>query len=153
MIHIRNNLNRLGFSQLNSRNFNQDSLENLFCLVRQHSTDQSPTCQHFTGILKKVVLTNFSLPEIKGNFEHDDCSALGLVRHFVKSDTTDEDTLSPYIEEDQTHVIQLNSVQGENKEGLGLVEFANTLLTDLPIKNCISCKSSLFSFLPTVQDV
>ena len=153
MIHIWNNVNRLGFSHLNPRNFNQDPLENLFCLVRQHSTDRSPTCQHFTGILKTVVLTNLSLPESKGNCENDDCSTLGSLRHFVESDTTDEDTLSPNIEEDQTQVIQLNSVQGENKEGLGLEEFANSLLIDLPIKNCISCKSSLFSFVPTVQDI
>ena len=105
MIHNWNNVNRLGFSHLNPRDFNQDPLENLFCLVRQHWTDRSPTCQHFTGILKTVVLTNLSLPKSRGNCENDDCSTLGSLRHFVESDTTDEDTLSPYIEEDQTHVI------------------------------------------------
>ena len=67
MIYFWTNLQKTGFTHLQPRNFNQDPIENLFCLVRQHSTNNKPSCQHFTGILKTIIISNFSVVESRGN--------------------------------------------------------------------------------------
>ncbi|CAG9136137.1 unnamed protein product [Plutella xylostella] len=64
---------QLGFKFLNLRQLNQDSLENLFGLIRQHSpTNQNPTCHHFTAALKSTILTKLSTPIRGANCEIDD---------------------------------------------------------------------------------
>lgn len=66
-------VNSIGFKYLNLRQLNQDSLENLFGLIRQHSpTNKNPTCQHFTAALKTSILTKLSTPIRGTNCETDD---------------------------------------------------------------------------------
>lgn len=62
------------FKYLNLRQLNQDSLENLFGAIRQHSpTNRNPTCHHFQAALKSSVLTRLSVPRSRGtNCESDD---------------------------------------------------------------------------------
>lgn len=62
------------FKYLNLRQLNQDSLENLFGLIRQHSpTNRNPTCHHFESGLKSSILTRLSTPSSRGsNCESDD---------------------------------------------------------------------------------
>ncbi|XP_063622936.1 uncharacterized protein LOC134795013 [Cydia splendana] len=62
------------FKYLNLRQCNQDSLENLFGIIRQHSpTNNNPTCHHFTAALKSAILTRLSTPTSRGsNCEKDE---------------------------------------------------------------------------------
>lgn len=63
----------IGFKYLNLRQLNQDSLENLFGMIRQHSpTNRNPTCQHFTAALKTTILTKLSTPIRGANCEADE---------------------------------------------------------------------------------
>lgn len=66
------------FKYLNLRQLNQDSLENLFGIIRQHSpTNRNPTCHHFQSALKSSVLTRLSVPRSRGtNCESDDSEIL-----------------------------------------------------------------------------
>ncbi|XP_063629718.1 uncharacterized protein LOC134801117 [Cydia splendana] len=67
-------VNARGMKYLNLRQLNQDSLENLFGLIRQHSpTNRNPTCYHFGSALKSSILTRLSSPALRGaNCEQDD---------------------------------------------------------------------------------
>lgn len=62
------------FKFLNLRQLNQDALENLFGIIRQHSpTNRNPTCHHFISALKSSILTRLSTPKSRGsNCEEDD---------------------------------------------------------------------------------
>ncbi|XP_063826644.1 uncharacterized protein LOC135076112 [Ostrinia nubilalis] len=52
-----------GFKYMNLRQFNQDSLENLFGIIRQHSvTNRNPTITHFTAALKTSMVTGLKVP-------------------------------------------------------------------------------------------
>lgn len=66
-------LDSRGMKYMNLRQLNQDALENLFGIIRQHSpTNRNPTCYHFTGALKSSILTRMSTPVSRGgNCEQD----------------------------------------------------------------------------------
>lgn len=54
-------VHKLGFKYLNLRQLNQDSLENLFGIIRQHSpTDKNPTCAAFVAALRTSIVTGLS---------------------------------------------------------------------------------------------
>lgn len=56
------------FKYLNLRQLNQDSLENLFGIIRQHSpTNRNPTCHHFHSALKSSVITRLNTPKSRGS--------------------------------------------------------------------------------------
>ncbi|XP_045508009.1 uncharacterized protein LOC123703869 [Colias croceus] len=61
-------LNKAGFKYLNLRQLNQDSLENLFGNIRQHSvTNKNPTCSHFTAALKSCIISGLTGPHSRGS--------------------------------------------------------------------------------------
>lgn len=54
---------KLDFRYLNLRQMNQDAIENLFGVIRQHSpTNNNPTCSHFMTSLKTSVVTGLTAP-------------------------------------------------------------------------------------------
>ncbi|XP_063374290.1 uncharacterized protein LOC134661987 [Cydia amplana] len=58
----------MGFKYLNLRQLNQDSLENLFGVIRQQSpTNSNPTCTHFMAALKTAVVTGLTAPHSAGS--------------------------------------------------------------------------------------
>lgn len=63
-----------GFTQFCLRRVQQDSLENLFSVIRQHlGCNDNPTCGHFTAALKTSVITGLtSVKARRGNTEDDD---------------------------------------------------------------------------------
>ncbi|KAJ2941938.1 hypothetical protein O0L34_g10756 [Tuta absoluta] len=65
-------VSKVGFKYLNLRQLNQDALENLFGIIRQHCpTNQNPTCHHFTAALKSTILTRLNTPLKGSNCEKD----------------------------------------------------------------------------------
>lgn len=68
---------RNNFKYLNLRQLNQDSLENLFGLIRQHSpTNRNPTCHHFESALKSSIITRLSSCVSRGSNCEDDSSEI-----------------------------------------------------------------------------
>ncbi|XP_039308510.1 uncharacterized protein LOC105202523 [Solenopsis invicta] len=66
IITLWNSLQTVGLKYLNLRNLNQDSIENLFCQIRQHGiSNTAPTCHQFIAALKTVILNNLSGPITK----------------------------------------------------------------------------------------
>lgn len=58
---IWHEVSKLGFRYLNLRQLNQDSLENLFGLVRQHSpTNKNPTCTSFIAAIKTSIISGLT---------------------------------------------------------------------------------------------
>lgn len=71
-------LKQMGISYLNLRNLNQDPLENLFCLIREHGmSNNNPNCHQFVAALKTTVLNRMFLSGVRGaNCEDDRCESL-----------------------------------------------------------------------------
>ncbi|CAG4956916.1 unnamed protein product [Colias eurytheme] len=92
-----------GFKYLNLRQLNQDSLENLFGMIRQHCpTNHFPTCYHFTAALKSNILTNLSTPVGKGtNCEVDENEAIidfeDFFQHVEKNEAIQVENYSPVV--------------------------------------------------------
>ena len=84
MTAICRKVENLGFHILCPRNFNQDSLENLFYCIRQRGiANTNPTCHQFIAALKTCVVNNVSLPaSSKSNCQKDGDSL--LVRQSAK---------------------------------------------------------------------
>lgn len=62
-----------GFHYLNLRQLNQDSLENFFGLIRQHSpTNKNPTCTHFVAAMKTSIISGLLAPHTFGANCEDD---------------------------------------------------------------------------------
>lgn len=78
-------LRKFNFKYMNLRNFNQDALENLFGVIRQHCpTNKHPTCSAFTAALKSTVITGMTAPHSKGsNCEKDGKHVLTNFHEFV----------------------------------------------------------------------
>lgn len=65
---IWHEVSKLGFEYLNLRNLNQDALENLFGIVRQHSpTNKHPTCSGFVAALKTSIVTGLTAPHSRAS--------------------------------------------------------------------------------------
>lgn len=80
----------MGFNFLSLRSLNQDPVENLFCLVRQHGiTNTNPTCHQFIAALKTSVLNNFVLPINNGNCGNGDCQPLDNLCALLTTDHSD----------------------------------------------------------------
>ncbi|XP_048481446.1 uncharacterized protein LOC105387240 [Plutella xylostella] len=72
-----NKLSRLGFKYLNLRQLNQDALENLFGIIRQHSpTNKNPTCASFIGAIKTALISGLTAPHNRGSNCEEDCKKL-----------------------------------------------------------------------------
>lgn len=62
----------LGFRYLNLRQLNQDALENLFGIIRQHSpTNKFPTCTSFVAALKTSVICGLTVHNRNSNCQAD----------------------------------------------------------------------------------
>lgn len=73
------------FDYLNLRQLNQDPLENLFSVIRQHGvTCDNPTCGHFSAALKSSVITRLtSYKSAGGNTAGDDAELLSDLRDLL----------------------------------------------------------------------
>ena len=65
-------LKELGLTRLKTRHINQDPLENFFSLVRGFSADRKPTCYHFIGIFKALVINTITQYHSRGANCQDD---------------------------------------------------------------------------------
>lgn len=63
-------MKKLKFKYLNLRQLNQDALENLFGIIRQHSpTNRNPTCSSFMGAIKTAIVSGMTAPHSR----HSNC--------------------------------------------------------------------------------
>lgn len=124
VIHIWNNLKILGFKYLSLRSFNQDPLETLFGVIRQHGVcNTNPTCHQFVAALKTAVVNGMTTSGSKGNCENDNCNVLSSLTNFFTGTSTiitsaDDSNLA----EDDT---DLNASEIESKLDLDSLENEN----------------------------
>lgn len=88
---IWNHLKSLGYKYLNLRQLNQDALENLFGIIRQHCpTNSNPTCAHFIAALKTAIVTKMTAHHSRGsNCEKDQNKILTDFKKLLFSDVTE----------------------------------------------------------------
>lgn len=113
------------FKYLNLRQLNQDAIENLFGIIRQHSpTNRNPTCHHFQGALKSSILTRLSTPLSKGgNCEKDNNEILFDFQDLVfpvknTPPTTSQTKQNKQIFMDDDVNIPMLSIPDDNHQGL-----------------------------------
>lgn len=94
---IWHEVDKRGMKYLNLRQLNQDSLENLFGLIRQHSpTNRNPTCHHFTAALKSSIITRLSTPVSRGaNCEQDNNNIIFDFHELVFPERESRDPVAP----------------------------------------------------------
>lgn len=88
---------------------NQDALENLFCLVRQHGVDNSnPTCVQFASALKTCIINNLTKVHTKGsNCKPDSDTLLSDLKSFLFPDVAEpvsEDEDAPVGQETEAQL-------------------------------------------------
>lgn len=88
-------LQQLGFKFLRTRALNQDSIENLFCNIRQYGSGNTrPTCFQFISALKTATLNNLIHKHSAGaNCEIDENSILDNLETFM-----DKEIESTFVE-------------------------------------------------------
>ncbi|KAF2899538.1 hypothetical protein ILUMI_06641 [Ignelater luminosus] len=70
-IYIWNNLKNQGMKYLSLKSFNQDQLENLFGVIRQHEIcNTNPSCHQFVAALKTAVVNSMATSVSSGNCEN-----------------------------------------------------------------------------------
>lgn len=76
MIYLWNFLKSFEF--LSTREFNQDPIGNLFCLVHLHGiANSNPNCHQFIAALKTIVVISFNTPLARNsNCKNNKCEAL-----------------------------------------------------------------------------
>lgn len=113
----------LGFNFLSLRSLNQDPVENLFCLVRQHGiTNTNSTCHQFIAALKTSVLNNFVLPINNGNCENDDCQPLDNLCALLTTNHSDNNNNDDCSSEENDIPLALKDIKITNNENELLTE-------------------------------
>lgn len=144
-------LHDLGFNFISLRSLNQDPVENLFCIIRQHGiTNTNPTCHQFIAALKTSILNNLVLPINNGNCEDDGCQPLDnlctlltTVQKDENNNCSSEENDIPLILKD-TKIINNEDALLENSQALAYV--AGYILKKIIIpQNCETCQHNLFS--------
>lgn len=156
------------FNFLNLRQLNQDALENLFGLIRQHCpTNRNPTCHHFALALKSAILTRLSTPLSRGSncqqdandvlFDFQDVVFKSPQQHIISSDairsthifhankTIDENLPTIHLEEeniekDLEEDIEKIFKKFEKQPTIYVSGYlASVLLRDVKCETCITC--------------
>lgn len=158
------------FKFLNLRQLNQDSLENLFGVIRQHSpTNRHPTCSSFMAALKTAVISGMTAPHSRSsNCEKDSQVLLTDFQELVFGKTVKENQLitpeenvarveaQKIQEPEESEVWPVLSLPEDDIEFFEM-ESQLTELADQPIvyvsgyiasvllkkQNCLSCKNCL----------
>nr|XP_037875754.1 uncharacterized protein LOC119630429 isoform X2 [Bombyx mori] len=103
----------LGYKYLNLRQLNQDALENLFGLIRQHGqTNKHPTCSTFIAAMKTSIISGLTAPHSKNSNCEEDKKELMTDFHDLVFGFKDEDDQGQDINESPSHV----STENENEE-------------------------------------
>lgn len=151
VIYLWKQLESLGFEYLNLRNLNQDPLENLFCVIRQHGVANSnPTCQQFIAALKTIVLNNLVAPVSKfANCEEDNSENLENFRCFLNSNSENvalEETEA--FKNIETRTLEWINFDEMNIQDCFVFSYVSGYLIkklQLPDEHCPNCQNDLFS--------
>lgn len=104
-----------GFSFLITRLLNQDSIENLFCHVRQYGAGKvyRPNSYQFISALKTYILNNLIYKHSSGaNCQEDDNNILDNLQTFLKV----ENDLAPQLPDNNDNELLNVEVPGTNTE-------------------------------------
>jgi len=145
VIHLWNKL-KDKFLYLPMRSFNQDPLENLFGLVRQHGIfNTNPTCKQFTAALKTTVLNGLAVPISGGNVELDYCENISNLSSLLYSSCDSESSnITPFDtdeEEEKDHDFNFENIT----HNFGTAYTAGYLISKVVIPDCSICKDKIFA--------
>lgn len=95
-----------GFTFLNLRQLNQDPLENLFGVIRQHGAScDNPTVGHFVAALKTSIITGLTAYKSRGgNTEADDGELMSDLRDLLKTTANDDEHDEEDIESEECDI-------------------------------------------------
>lgn len=150
-IHISNKL--IGkFQFMPMRSFNQDPLENLFGLIRQHGVfNTNPTCRQFVSALKTVVVNNLSSPSSHSDCEDDYCKNLCnlstlIQKSFesVSNGGTLNDPLSSTQEENYLNTSEVEWEKTSLEDCFRAAYVAGYLLSKVTLPDCRQCTHNCF---------
>lgn len=160
-IHIWNKL--IGkFQFMPMRSFNQDPLENLFGLIRQHGVcNTNPTCRQFVSALKTVVVNNLSSPSNDSDCEDDYCKNLCNLSTLIQksfesasnggnssyksfSFTTLNDPLSSTQEENYLNTSEVEWEKTSLEDSFRAAYVAGYLLSKVTVADCRQCTHNCF---------
>jgi len=158
IIALWNSLKVVGLKYLNLRNLNQDSVENLFCQIRQHGvSNTAPTCHQFIAALKTVGLNNLSEPITKtANCKDDYTEHVCSFRNFIKNITINaKENKENENEEDESEDFQnmidcisewtdLEELNTDACQALSYVSGYIVKKIHIP-DNCLQCQVDLFA--------
>lgn len=90
----------LGYKYLNLRQLNEDALENLFGLIRQHGqTNKHKTCSTFIAAVKTSIISEHTAPHSKNSICEEDKKQLMTDFHDLVFGFKDEDDQGQDINE------------------------------------------------------
>ncbi|KAF2889843.1 hypothetical protein ILUMI_16330, partial [Ignelater luminosus] len=120
---------------------NQDPLENLFDLVRQHGVrNTNPTCHQFVAALKNSVVNNLSNISTNGNCENDNCSPLSNLTNFLEGCYDNPQNLDVI---DYKEFVPESTSNIEDNQATAYV--TGYLLHKIVIPDCDACKKTFLS--------
>lgn len=150
-------LKSLGFKSFNTRNINQDPLENFFGNIKSHDfRSNKPTCYQFESTFKSLLITNltskyspgYNCEQDGGQFVLDDCNTLLSGTEYLPN----EEVLEEYAEHEEPDFIGEDQVIEQNHIELvpekiltscNSNDILKILHTKLPIlKSCSECINS-----------
>lgn len=147
-----------GMKFIRTRAFNQDSVENLFSIVRQHgAAHTNPNCYQFIAALKSSVLSNLIANKSSGrNCEDDVGTVLDNLRDFV---TGHEELAKPLLDHDNDNelltvklpVFKKFCYETDPFESQALAYVTGFLIKKMKGLNCEYCKKFLLVSNPEPQ--
>ncbi|EEZ97391.1 hypothetical protein TcasGA2_TC011217 [Tribolium castaneum] len=148
IIAIWHDLQNLGLEYLCGRVLNQDTVENLFCCVRQHGiANTNPTCFQFMSALKTYVLNNLVMPRnSQSNCKDDGDSLLDNLMALLKEGVQDDSvSATDVVFEDESleHQDFFTNVNVEDIQGLAYV--SGYIVKKMAVPDCAPCKDALHS--------
>ncbi|KAJ8911783.1 hypothetical protein NQ315_008836 [Exocentrus adspersus] len=159
VIFLWNQLKNIdSFTFLCLRNLNQDPVENLFGVIRQHGVcNNNPTCHQFVAALKTTVLNNLSSPnKLNSNCLDDSCTPLANIKTLLAYDdhsdkeNKDPSTLQNLPNDDtDSEITKIDFSNIEDNQASAYV--AGYILNKINIPNCDECNNKLFSKTITNQ--
>jgi hypothetical protein len=167
--HVWRRVNeKKNITYLETRNLNQDALENTFGAIHLHcGSNNNPTVGQFVGALKTIIINGLAYRGLRdSNCEDDGASLLDNLHSFLKSScvsssslltshvrgTTDDDSNIDDMKEAQQGVCEAVRVGDMEVLSIAYVSgfVARRLLRN---SNCDACKACLISETPSPSDV
>ncbi|KAL3284026.1 hypothetical protein HHI36_018196, partial [Cryptolaemus montrouzieri] len=154
IIYLWHRLQKVGFKYFSLRSFNQDPLENLFCIIRQHGVgNTNPTCHQFIAALKTSVINGLTSPIINGNCKKDDCENLNDLSFFLQTNSqnilTDSADSEPSVPEEYNEIF--GNLPTPITDNYATYYVAGYLLRKITVPECHVCKEELFCEVPQQQ--